>query len=316
MAIEHVLTQSDTIYSLAETYLNDPARWKDIVDYNRLTAPYIVESVEEKNNVYSSGYLTLVRASTQNALSIPAGWTFHTKPYIIGGMVKTFRTTERTTIPAGTAVFYVHATCTEPGTYGNVSEGLITESGDEFSKAGISFIAITNEQTFEGGADAVFLTVGDSIYIPSDSTDVGVPEDTKGQLEIVGGEDLLLTPESGNERYLVADGFGDIRTISGIDNIKQAVNDRLMTEKGELPLHPEYGTNIASIIGKQQTAYTAKLVEIDIYDALSYEDRIQNVVISLLNVVGTTVEVELTFNPAYTTREMTMSLSLDYTKRR
>lgn len=315
MAIEHILTESDTLYSLAEQYLDDPNRWKEIADYNGLDAPYIVRSREEIENLtYGRGYLTVGRKNFINALIIPKGWTFKTKPYLIGGMVKTFKTTEDIYVPPGVPVFYAHVQSVEPGSYGNVSEGLITEPGEEFKKANTELSFVVNEKALTGGSDVRLLTVGDTIYIPSEEFVENIPTNPMTMLELIGGEDLLLEPEIGFDRYIPEDGFGDLKSVSGLENIKQAIHERLMTEKGELPLHPEYGTNLASIIGSYRTPYTDKLAEIEIYDALSHEDRIDEVTITRLEVERTTVHIDLEVTPSGTNLQIPLSLSLDFSK--
>lgn len=312
MAIEHILTAADTLYSLAEEHLNDPNRWREIADYNGLNAPYLVGSRAEAESRYGRGYLTVTRASFETELILPKGWTFQTKPYIIGGMVKTFVVTEQTVVPEGVATFHVHVRSTVGGTYGNVAAGSITEPGPEFREADIALVSVVNERTFEGGTDSRVLTVGDSIYIPTDDLGNTVPKDIREQLEYIGGEDFLLLPNIGYERYIPSDGYGDYASVSGLDNIAQAVNDRLMTEKGDLPLHPEYGTNLALLVGTAHMPYTDKLAEIEIYDALAYEDRIRDVQIVNLDIEGTSIKVDIRCKPYYATRDILINIALDF----
>lgn len=314
MATEHILTQSDSLLSLAEQHLDDPARWLEIAEYNKLDAPYLVANrLEAVDMLYSSGYLTIKRSSFANDLFIPKGSTFKTKPYLIGGLVKVFATTEDTIAKANEPVFYIHVRSTVSGDYGNVEPGLITEPGEELAHANINFASLSNEKPFTGGSNKRILTIGDTIYIPSeDGNNVAESADIETMLNLLGGEDLALEPMTGYERSFTADGFGDIKSVNGLANIEQAVIDRLMTEKGELPLHPEYGTDLATVIGTAQTPYSAKLAEIEIYESLAYEDRITDVDISRVEIVGTTVYVDLTYKPANTTREAIMNLVLNY----
>ena len=49
---KHVITQDETIQQIAANYLGDVSLWKDIVKYNGLQYPYLVDTPEEKlNNV-------------------------------------------------------------------------------------------------------------------------------------------------------------------------------------------------------------------------------------------------------------------------
>ena len=46
MIIEHVLTDIDSLQSLALTYYGDAARGGEIADYNKLSYPYILQNKE------------------------------------------------------------------------------------------------------------------------------------------------------------------------------------------------------------------------------------------------------------------------------
>lgn len=315
MAVEHILTESDTLHSLAEQYLGDPNRWGEIVTYNGISAPYIVSTAEEKNNVFGNGFVRVQRTSSR-ARTIPKGWTMTTQPSIIGGSVKTFRVTEDTLLPAGQVFGYIHVTCTVPGSYGNIPNNTVMELGKEFEQAGIRFATVTNEVAFTGGRDTHVLTIGDSLFIPTEDTQYLAPKSLREMSELIGDEDLALYPEVGYQRATDTDSYGDIATVKGLENIIQAVNDRLMTEVGDLPLHPTYGTNLPSLIGTAMKPYTKKMVELEIYEALSYEDRIENVRITSLEIINTTVHVGLRFNPAGLSKETTTKLSLNYSNNR
>ena len=314
MPVEHILMQSDSLHTLAEQYMNDPSRWLEIAEYNGLTEPYIVTDILDKYEHFGSTYLKVTRATFSSDLVLPAGWQFKTLPSILGGMVRYYEVTEDTLFPAGQSFGYVHVRCTVAGTFGNLPANSITEVSEVHADSDVRFTSITNEEAVTNGRDYRVLTVGDAIYIPAEGTQYAIPKTMTSMTDLVGGEDLALLPAVGYGRSFEEDSFGDLASIIGIENIVQAVNDRLTTEKGELPLHPTYGTNIASIIGKPFMPYTKKMIELEIYDALSYEDRIENVRVTHIEVNGTTVEVDVYFNLANTTREASTSVTLNYSR--
>lgn len=314
MPVEHILMQSDSLHTLAEQYMNDPSRWLEIAEYNGLTEPYIVTDIVDKYSNFGSTYLKVTRATFSNDLELPAGWQFKTLPAILGGMVRYYEVSEDTLLPAGQSFGYVHVRCTVAGTFGNLPANSITEVSEVHADSDVRFTAITNEDAITNGRDYRVLTVGDSIYIPTEGTLYAIPKSMTSMTDLVGGEDLALYPPNGYGRSFEADSFGDLASISGLENIVQAINDRLTTEKGDLPLHPSYGTNIASIIGKPYMPYTKKMIELEIYEALSYEDRIENVRVTQVDVQGTTVKVEVYFNPANTTREASTNVTLNYSR--
>jgi hypothetical protein len=72
----------------------------------------------------------------------------------------------------------------------------------------------------------------------------------------------------------------DVKTISGIDNLEQAILHRLRTRKGELKDlgHPNYGCEIYSMIGEPNNETTRGLLRLMVIDALRQEPRIDEIV--------------------------------------
>ena len=72
----------------------------------------------------------------------------------------------------------------------------------------------------------------------------------------------------------------DLRTIAGRDNLAQAVIVRLLTPRGELsPLaHPDYGSRLHELVGRQNTETTRNLVKVHVLESLAAEPRIEEVV--------------------------------------
>lgn len=134
------------------------------------------------------------------------------------------------------------------------------------------------------------VTIGNTIIIPKEDTlaDVDtsqIPRYDKLVLEdIILGTDLKVN--SVEYRYdehntddeilgLTGNGKGDIGLIKGKDNIVQTLKMRLLTPKGSLPLHPDYGSNIQYLIGKVNNADTAELVANTIQECLEADSRIR-----------------------------------------
>jgi len=290
MAIEHILTDADTPQSLALKYGVD---WKTIVDYNSLEYPYFLDSKEAYEKLYASGYLTVTRELYQSDLIFYKGSQFATK-IDAQGIRKIYEVVEDTTIPAGQATGYVFVRCVNFGTFGNTIAHSITQPYKLHTSVGqyISTLTITNELPFDNGTDATVKFTGQAIYIPSegDDTDVQLISNVDTYLNMLGGEDFELA-EDGD---MTEDDFGDIGTKIGLENIKQAIKHRLMSERGSLPHHPEYGTRLHELIGKAQMPYINKLMELDIEEALSYEDRISSYTVNAVEVQGTSILVDLT----------------------
>src|SRR5438874_13533421 len=66
-----------------------------------------------------------------------------------------------------------------------------------------------------------------------------------------------------------SDVLTDFSTISGRDNLGQAVIIRLLTPTGELALlgHPEFGSRLHELIGRQNTSTNRNLVKLFILES-------------------------------------------------
>ena len=71
----------------------------------------------------------------------------------------------------------------------------------------------------------------------------------------------------------------DFTPRDGLDNLAQAVILRLLTPRGELAAlgHPEYGSRVHELIGRQNNTTQRNLLKLFILDALKLEPRIDKV---------------------------------------
>ncbi|MCP4334942.1 MAG: GPW/gp25 family protein [Gammaproteobacteria bacterium] len=72
----------------------------------------------------------------------------------------------------------------------------------------------------------------------------------------------------------------DFVTVSGRDNLAQAVIVRLLTPRGELTAlaHPDYGSRLPELIGAQRTETTRNLAKLFVIEALKQERRIEKII--------------------------------------
>ena len=73
--------------------------------------------------------------------------------------------------------------------------------------------------------------------------------------------------------------FGDFGQLQGRDNLGQAVIMRLLTPRGELSTlgHPNYGSRLHELIGRQNTATQRDFIKLYILESLQQEPRIASV---------------------------------------
>lgn len=137
---------------------------------------------------------------------------------------------------------------------------------------------------FEGDRLPNVKMLGDTILIPL----LGVENrnlPTEQWLDTFIGEDLELKQD------FSADIYGDLHSISGLQNLAQALNHRFMTEKGELVYHPEYGSNLHQLIGRREP-FIKKLIELEVTETAYQDPRVENIEIRSLQLEGRRVQVD------------------------
>ena len=307
MILEHVLTDFDSLQSLALKYLGDASRGREIADYNKLNYPYVLQDKHDLEGFFGSGYVTVTRANYQTSALIKEGWTFKTKSGpLTRNTIRIFEVSEDTNIPAGVQSYKIPLRCTVPGSFGNVIGYTITEVGENTKQlSNIQFLSVYNEQQFSGGRPLNVAIVGSTLYIPTESNTTA-PDDAVKMLALIGGEDLVLD-DSGN---LVIEDGGDLASAYGMDNIRYAIASRLKSELGDLLYHPEYGTPFQDLIGRPNLSNRENLMKIAVYRSLAQESRISEVSISSLVVDGTSVLLDIAYKIAISGVPDNMSIAL------
>ena len=133
-------------------------------------------------------------------------------------------------------------------------------------------------------------STGDTIIIPieSDLTDVSAKEinsrDKDVLVELALGRDLNITAdekyfnEHGTSDNILAfstNGNGDLDTVKGIDNMKQLLQARLLTPRGSLMLHPNYGSDLHNLFGLN-IPEQATLIEMEVLRTLTSDNRVKS----------------------------------------
>ena len=73
---------------------------------------------------------------------------------------------------------------------------------------------------------------------------------------------------------------GDLATVSGRENLAQAIINRLLTRKGDLTTlgHPDYGSKLHTLIGELNNVRLRGKAELFIRECLAKEPRISEIV--------------------------------------
>lgn len=125
------------------------------------------------------------------------------------------------------------------------------------------------------------LGVGDTILIPGNANDPTIRRSSSNlsvgygeQYDLLLGADLLLTAAGDLEPSA---GSGDYSLQVGLLNLVQSLQRRLLTRKGELPYHPEYGSNIFRHIGQPLDALRLAAIRHEVRQTLLDDPRVTSI---------------------------------------
>lgn len=129
-------------------------------------------------------------------------------------------------------------------------------------------------------------TYGQNIIIPiKEETRERKLTDGASQEDSIFGIDLRLTPSQDISNVIrnldvwgeFTDDLGDISISRGLQNLKQALIHRLMTIRGELPLHPDYGCNIKKMVGKGANYKQLVKAKLEVSKTCKQDPRVKEV---------------------------------------
>lgn len=84
--------------------------------------------------------------------------------------------------------------------------------------------------------------------------------------------------EIDNDYDIIFTSSNDLKTNEYLDNISQAIKNRLQTPMGFFPRYPLYGSNLHNVIGLPRIDATLGYAQSVIYECLLQEPRIKNIV--------------------------------------
>lgn len=133
----------------------------------------------------------------------------------------------------------------------------------------------------------VFLS-GATLVIPATVTTISANVDP----DLVFGTDCAL-----KGGLLFDDGNGDISVVSGRANLRQALGNRIVTEKRDLLYHPRYGCLVRRLLGAVNGPTASLLAAQYLKSALKEESRIDTVNKVTAAVLGDRIEVDAEVTP-------------------
>lgn len=130
----------------------------------------------------------------------------------------------------------------------------------------------------------------DSVVTNSPLSQTGIAE-TQG-LKSLGTDIGLLLTSNGVETVmdLATTRSGDLEIVSGTKNVQQALNMKLIVERGTLPLHPEYG--LLKLTGNKGTISLAVQQSIAFKSTMLSDKRVESVDKVSVTINGDTVQTK------------------------
>lgn len=252
-----------TLHGLAAQYLGDASRWLEIAAVNQLRAPFIDEDGFEKSvKGFTNGAIITI-AEAQNL--------YINQPIMVVDDIK---------VPVSARIKKIQIVDTVTV--------LLTLDRD-----------VTGYGSDSGARIKAFLpnTVNSNmmIYIPTASTPTILAEDFKFSPDVsdqsvlgaIAGADIALTSEGD----LAVMPSGDVRIVSGIANLLQAAKLKLVTPKGSIIQHQDYGLGVMA--GTPTGEFDANDAFSRIEESFGQDDRFGSVLASRVSKKGGTVEIDV-----------------------
>lgn len=125
-------------------------------------------------------------------------------------------------------------------------------------------------------------TTGETLLVPSNSPAAEVfttEEDYFGSDIKLSGDTEL---DAYGVRYFDTSGQitgvnGDIECVSGLENLMQSIVHKLMTSKGEIPLHPEIGCDLRKLVGKSMTFREISKAKLEVEKTIKSDSRVKEI---------------------------------------
>lgn len=163
---------------------------------------------------------------------------------------------------------------------------------------------IVNELRNESTPDYV-KAIGEYITIPIEENYANsLKQELREDYNRALGEDLSLiirgdtiNLESGEFGEFTSTNKGDLATVKGIDNLKQAIIIRLATPYGSLLHHPNYGTKLYKFIGERDTYENREKMKIEIERTIRCDRRVKDITIEAFSVIDGVVRVNIVITP-------------------
>ena len=168
------------------------------------------------------------------------------------------------------------------------------------------------------------LTIGDRIKLPIENSinQMDINQYSKPEIEeiydISMGMDIAVQVHPDYSRgaidelaYMYPDKkHQDLAKVSGIANLRQSLQMRLMTQYGTLPYHPTYGTHLLEMIGEKLNDDLVERIKIEILRTIKTDTRVSDAKINQYQANGNSFFAQVEITPRDETDEFNLFVDL------
>ena len=269
---------NDTLQSIAERITGAVSNFKYLAIFNNIEPPYIVQD-RDTINIKAHGTGKFMRDWIGSDIIIPAGTIVFAPADEFTHYIRKYKTLSDTQLTGNmTETEEIEIEAIDYGEKYNVVEYKITgiEGFDSYPELHfINTVPLLNAQYYRVLEPGEYLLIPKSLiknYVSSLLT----PAQDFIDYSVLGSDILLVDGDiigTEDPNYKSS----DIATVAGVLNIKQALTHKLMTAKGSLELHPDYGSLLPWLIGYYNGPDLPEMIRVETTRTLLTDPRVSEV---------------------------------------
>jgi LysM repeat protein/phage baseplate assembly protein W len=262
----YVVAQGDTLGVLARQLLGDIMQVDALIQINKLRYPYISDNAADQ-------------------LSRPKGNIYLTQQHINASSLIINNSNSVVILP-GDTIFLLQGISFSSAVVQSSTATTITLQtplSGTFDQAAIVTVYVNQQNV----TSQVLKTGNVLLYPVSPATNL-----VNSSYSMLLGTDWQLDQNG----YLLKSN-GKIATVTGLNNLSQALMMRLRTPKGSLKLHPEYGNDIFNILGEAGNPYFRGLAKHYMEQCAAQDIRVRKATVTDFSISGDSISANLMIYP-------------------
>ena len=122
---------------------------------------------------------------------------------------------------------------------------------------------------------------------------IKIPSASQAPSGVVDRDSVFGTDIAMPHGRLQVTASGDLATVSGVENLTQALTNRLASHTRDLQFHPDYGCDVYKLVGQGGTATTDRLAVTLVSRAVRSDGRVQSIARATGTIQGDRIAVQV-----------------------